>query len=472
MTTRMMRRFKSAPLRAMLGGVLVVGLALAVVRPAAAAGEAAGTAAGSFLSIGNGASALSMAGATLASGNDLAAAAWNPASLARLSALQFSLTHAPLPGGATQEWFAAGGRMGGGETRWALQTLFQRESGIEGRDASNNPTGSLSASDLAVGARLAHRLGNRVDVGVGGEWVHESLASSSGSGFAFDAGLRGEAGPFGIAVAARHLGGGMSYNGVRYDLPAVVAAGASWTDAAHGVRVNADFESPTHYFQTVRVGGEWMWKGQLALRAGYRSELGGTSTERLSGPTFGLGTGVGTMWLDYGFALNGADGSGQHRIGLTFSPGAAARDAVEARPTLAPAPKRAPVRVSTRAPEPEPKRAPAPPNRSDAKPVERDLAPSAPVPTPGPMPALPPVPAPVAPPAPEVAPTPEPSAPAPAPAKPEERPTSVVLANGETLADLARRWDTSVPAIMMLNNLVSERVRPGTRLKLPPSSRR
>ena len=44
---------------------------------ARAGGDAAGTAVGSFLSIGNGTSVLSMAGATLASGNDLAAASWN-----------------------------------------------------------------------------------------------------------------------------------------------------------------------------------------------------------------------------------------------------------------------------------------------------------------------------------------------------------------------------------------------------------
>jgi LysM repeat protein len=53
-----------------------------------------------------------------------------------------------------------------------------------------------------------------------------------------------------------------------------------------------------------------------------------------------------------------------------------------------------------------------------------------------------------------------------------QRPAVVVLAPGETLADLARRWETSVPAIMMVNNLVSERVQPGTKLKLPPPNRR
>ena len=444
-----------------------------------AAGEAAGTAAGSFLSLGNGASALSMAGATLATGGDLASAAWNPASLARIDQLQFSFTHAPLPGGASQEWFAAGGRMGlSPDTRWGLSTVFQREGGIEGRDASNNPTGTVSATDLAVGLKLAHRFGENFDFGVGGEWVHESLADASGSGFAFEAGVRGDAGPFGLALAARHVGGGMSWDGVRYDLPAVIAVGGSWTDAARGLRVNADFDMPSHYYKTVRLGGEWLWRGQVALRAGYRGDLGAAAGEQLSGPTFGLGTGVGTMWMDYGFALNGADGSGQHRIGLTFRPGMIFGGGLAAQPVAAPRePKPAPVKVTTREPERKPEPAPKPAaKKEEAKVVPATTPASEPAGnlTPGPMPVMPPAPAktePATPPAVQAAPTTG-APPAESPAKPQERPTSVVLGQNETLADLAKRWDTTVPAIMMVNNLVSERVRPGTRLKLPPPNKR
>src|SRR5439155_965210 len=139
---------------------LAIGVLVASTWPtrALAADDAAGTTAGSFLSVGAGASVLSMGGATLANGNDLTAAAWNPASLSGVDALQFSLSHVPLTGGSSQEWLAAGGRLGAGETRWALQGLFQKEGGIEGRDALNNPTGALSVSDLAVGARLAYPL--------------------------------------------------------------------------------------------------------------------------------------------------------------------------------------------------------------------------------------------------------------------------------------------------------------------------
>jgi LysM repeat protein len=51
------------------------------------------------------------------------------------------------------------------------------------------------------------------------------------------------------------------------------------------------------------------------------------------------------------------------------------------------------------------------------------------------------------------------------------RPASVVVAPGETLYSIGRRWGVSVPALMMENDLVSEKVPAGARLKLPAAPR-
>jgi LysM repeat protein len=48
-----------------------------------------------------------------------------------------------------------------------------------------------------------------------------------------------------------------------------------------------------------------------------------------------------------------------------------------------------------------------------------------------------------------------------------QRPEQVKVRTGETLADIAKRWGTSVAAIMMENNMVTDRVRPGQVVKLP-----
>lgn len=58
------------------------------------------------------------------------------------------------------------------------------------------------------------------------------------------------------------------------------------------------------------------------------------------------------------------------------------------------------------------------------------------------------------------------------PPKPMQRPTVVVVKAGETLASLAKLYENSVPALMMENNLVTDQVKPGQKIKLPPAGRR
>jgi len=85
--------------------------------------------------------------------------------------------------------------------------------------------------------------------------------------------------------------------------------------------------------------------------------------------------------------------------------------------------------------------------------------------TPAPAPAVT-TPAPAAP-APTVA-TPAPAA-ATTPAAPAERPTTYTVVAGDTLWDLAHKFDTSIRAIKKLNKLKKDHLKPGQVLKIPPA---
>jgi hypothetical protein len=297
-------------------------LALAVTAGTAFAGiDNAGTTAGNFLSVGTGASVLSMGGATLGSGDDLHAAAWNPAALARLGTTQFALSHATLAQQSSQDLVAAGGRVGRGSTRWAASLLYQGDGSFDGRDASGISTGAFNVSSMAFGVQVARPLGDAVTAGLGARWLSDNLGDTKGSGVALDLGMQARAGAFGVGVAARNVGGSMSYASGRYDLPSVYGIGASWNDAAHGLRLALDANFPHAYYNDVRVGGEWRWQDRVALRAGYRMELGAATGEPLGGPSFGLGAGANGVWMDYAFLAGNSDAQGQHRLGLTFHPG-------------------------------------------------------------------------------------------------------------------------------------------------------
>ncbi|MEO7868872.1 MAG: PorV/PorQ family protein [Candidatus Eisenbacteria bacterium] len=484
----------------------------------------AGTTAGNFLSVGSGASILSMGGATLGSGTDLHAAAWNPAALGHLGETQFALGHSALAMESAQEWLSAGGRVAHGATRWSVDALYQSEGGFDGRDALNNSTGSFNVSNMALGVRVARPFGNVVLAGLGMHWVNEDLGDAKGSGLGFDAGLQAHSGPFGFGLAARNVGGQMKYAAGSYDLPGVFGAGVSWSHPSTGLRVNLDANFPNAYYNDVRMGAEWRWQDRMALRAGYRKELGAPSDEPLSGPSFGLGVGAGGMWMDYGYLVGGADVQGQHRIGLTFRPSlrAGGMSAIGPRVENAPAVKQSqPVAVAKSAPQgAKPLQMTLPANTTAAPGTLRKSEPAAgallagrPVRAPKlivPKPESEPVahrgtkqvgaevapraamtdevaPANLAPPArvqpvstrsPQVeivrpAPirAPEPAESKVAVPKPAARPNMVVVKTGETLSSLARLYDNSVAALMMENNLVSDQVKPGQKLRLPPAGR-
>jgi LysM repeat protein len=297
-----------------------VALAL-LAGPASAGIDNAGTTAGNFLSVGTGASILSMGGATLGTGDDLHAAAWNPASLARVDVTQFALSHASLASQSSLDLVTAGGRLAAGETRWAASVLYQGENGFDGRDALGNPTGTFGVSSMAFGLQFAHPVGEHATAGLGARWLSDNLGDAHGSGMALDAGAQAAAGAFGFGVAARNIGGSMRYASGRYDLPSVVGVGTSWSDAAHGVRLALDANFPHAYYDDLRMGAEWRWQDRVALRAGYRLELGATPNEPLGGPSFGVGLGANGVWMDYAFLAGDADAQGQHRLGLTFRPG-------------------------------------------------------------------------------------------------------------------------------------------------------
>ncbi len=481
-----------------LGAVLV--MAIVAAGFAHADESLSGTTAAGFLTNGNGPRVLAMGGASLALEGDLQSAAWNPAALAALNGSEFSLAHAGMPGDMQQEWFAGGGRFGHGATRWSVTGLYQGNGSFDGRDATNTPTGSFSASSFAIGLQLAQRFGERASVGVGAKFVNEKLGSVSGSGATFDFGGQMRAGAFGIGAAATNVGGQMRYGDAVYGFPASYGAGVSWTAPMSGLSFAVDANFPKSYYNDVRFGAEWRYKDLLAIRTGYRHEMASSGIQDgLSGPTFGLGAGYNGLWFDYGYLVSSVSGGAEQRIAISFHPGgfgfggaqmgergtgashapvASKEDARSASKSTKTGSRTqgdagtvtAPLAAATPAPA-------ALATGGDTKPVTKSTT-STPATT---TPATPTDPAPATTAA-NASPAPAAKAAAPvasaapkpastttvaesAPATP--RPQWVTVKAGDTIASIARRFETTIEAIMMENNMVSERIIVGQKLKLP-----
>lgn len=309
----------------MRGRILAACAALALAVPAHAGIENAGTTAANFLSVGTGPGTLAMGGAAIGRYGHLDLVSWNVGSLGFMRDGGVTLSHANLDEQSTQEWAAVGGRLGMLPTRWALTGLYQNEGTMDGRDASNNPTTSFTVGSAAVGLQVAHPINRNVSVGLGSKWVLDHLGDVNGTGFTFDAGLSARLGPWGAGLSAQNAFGKMTYDGLRYPFPTSYGGGISYTHALSGVTAALDLNVPDADYTNVRGGVEWMWKQAVALRAGYRADLGSGSDDGLAGPTFGMGAGIHGMWLDYGYLIQGQSG-GQHRLALSFRPGSLTDD--------------------------------------------------------------------------------------------------------------------------------------------------
>jgi LysM repeat protein len=461
--------------------------------------DRAGTTAANFLSVGSGAGVLGMGGAVLGLGRDLNAAAWNPGALGWVDGTQFVLSHAGLADEQSQEWLATGGRFGR-DTRWAVSGLYHGQGSFEGRDASGAPTGTFSATSMALGVQVAQNFGGRGTFGVGAKYVTEDLGTVRGGGFTFDAGGMFQAGRFGFGAAAQNVGGRMSYDDAVYPFPANIGVGGSVAVPEHGLRFALDLNFPSAYYSDARGGVEWMYGDQFALRAGYRAELGAESGEPLGGPSFGMGAGIGGLWFDYGYLISGMAQGGEHRFGMTLQPAllggafgrmaqddpeAAARRAAENEARAA---ERAAARAAAekmrlekheaekvRAAEREAAKREAArlaAERDEAATLESGNVPSARAETTGARTAgvteSPAKKAAEAAPKKEAEVAPEKAA----ETAPKPMPTTHKVADGETLHSIAKRYGTTVPKIMYANNMVNETIRLGQVLKLPkPESR-
>jgi hypothetical protein len=314
-------------------------LAASFAPPARAADEGAGTRAAGFLTAGSSPSVLAMGGAGLALGRDVQAVLDNPAALAWLGGTQVAFSRADFADQTSQEWLGLGGRLGASRTRVGFALRLRDEGTIVGRDATGLATGDAHAQDLALTMQLARTLGPHLAAGGAAHYVRQSIADASGSGFAFDAGAQLRVGTLAFALAAQDFGGGMRWDSQRWRMPAALGAGVALEPARTGLRLALDWSAPAGYYRNVRTGVEWRWRDRLALRTGWRQELGAPATDRLGGPTFGLGARAGAWWFDYGYVLSN-EGAATHRVGLSLRGGAPGEPgpAAPARP-VGPAPE-------------------------------------------------------------------------------------------------------------------------------------
>jgi hypothetical protein len=287
----------------------------------------AGVTAANFLKIGIGPRAIGMGDAQVAVADDVFATYWNPAGLARLRVQEAGFTHTQYVEGVRQNYVAYAHptqRLG----TFAGSISHLTVGKFQGYDAVGQPTGDISASDLAVAGSYAkplhhdRRLGSYLTAGLTGKYIRETLDTVSATAMAADLGLSAAPGMrwaewmngFRAGLVVRNLGSSMTFDEESFRLPQSATAGLSYTGELWKelFTVTLDGTQPRDGERWYGAGLEVWTLRMLVFRAGYttQGDLG-------NGLRIGGGVRFRSLQVDYAYASLGEFG-GTHRFGLTF----------------------------------------------------------------------------------------------------------------------------------------------------------
>jgi opacity protein-like surface antigen len=262
-----------------------------------------GTTAAPFLSIGQGARAAAMGSAFVAVANDASAIYWNPGGLARLSGVQVSFEHTRWIAETQYSFVGFAYSLGDlGTLGLSLTTSNLGEMNVTTVDEPRGTGETFKATDLSVSLAYSVSLTNNFSIGFNPKFIRQSIWKMSADAVALDLGILYNT-PFpgitlGMSIAnfgtEMRLFGNSTLvlydldpesggNNERipanlqteaWDLPLNFRVGISYSPPLgdlHRATISLDAMHPNDDYESVNIGGEYVFSDLIALRGGYKA---------------------------------------------------------------------------------------------------------------------------------------------------------------------------------------------------------
>ena len=278
-----------------------------------------GTTAAPFLEIGQGARAMAMGSAFVAVANDESAFYWNPAGLAKLDGVGILFDHTYWLASVGYNYLAASYNLGSmGTAGFSLTASSYGDMKVTTVDDPEGTGQVFTASDIAFSLGYGLNLTDNFSIGFNPKIIHQSIWDAGATGFAMDIGILYKT-PFDgimLGMSVSNFGTKMQMEGqsllVTYDpdqtttgnngnipaylgtdawsLPLNFRVGLAYTPIStdmHKFTIDVDAQHPIDNYESVNVGGEYVFDDLIAIRGGYKSLFLTDSEE-----SFTLGFGV------------------------------------------------------------------------------------------------------------------------------------------------------------------------------------
>jgi hypothetical protein len=276
-----------------------------------------GTTAAAFLSISQGARAASMGSAFVAVADDWGSLYWNPAGIATLGN-GVTFDHTMWIADLGYNYIAGSANLGSfGAIGLSLTSSSMNDMRVTTVDQPDGTGEVFKVTDMEFSVAYAIQLTENFSIGFNPKVVYERIWKMSASALAIDAGIKYRT-PFegitlGMAISnfgeKLHIAGenatvlydtdpsNTGNNGripaevttSNWSLPLIFRVGIAYTPnlgEMHKVTIALDALHPSDDYESINVGGEYVFDGILALRGGYKA-LGLKDSEESY--TFGVG---------------------------------------------------------------------------------------------------------------------------------------------------------------------------------------
>ncbi len=283
-----------------------------------------GTTAASFLSIGQGAKAIAMGSAFVAISDDQSAFYWNPAGLAKLEGVGIVFDHTNWIADVAYNYVAATYNLGGmGTVGFSFTSSSYGDMKVTTVDAPDGTGQVFNASDIAFSLGYAINLTDNFAIGFNPKIIYQSIWQANAIGFAMDLGVQYRT-PFDgimLGMSVANFGTKMQMQGnstlVTYDpdpstsgnngkipanlstdywaLPLNFRVGLAYSPIStekHKITIAIDALHPSDNYESINIGGEYVFDDVIAIRGGYKSLFLTNSEE-----SFALGFGLKQIFL-------------------------------------------------------------------------------------------------------------------------------------------------------------------------------
>jgi opacity protein-like surface antigen len=273
-----------------------------------------GTTAAPFLEIGQGAKATAMGSAFVAVSDDQSAFFWNPAGLAKIDGVGIMFDHTNWIADIAYNYIAASYNMGGmGTIGFSFTSSSYGDMKVTTVDAPEGTGQIFTASDIAFSIGYAINLTDNFSIGFNPKIIYQSIWEDNAVGFAMDIGTLYKT-PFDgivLGMSVSNFGTKMQMQGntslVTFDpdastsgnngkipaylstdywsLPLIFRVGLSYCPIStekHKVTIAVDALHPSDNYESLNVGGEYVFDDIIAIRGGYKSLFLTDSEERFS----------------------------------------------------------------------------------------------------------------------------------------------------------------------------------------------